>query len=111
MKKAWAWIKKWGAAILGALLVVLGGGWLWRRHKRKVGEVKDKLAVAVATKRIERLRGERVQLAARVGEKDEKIEDLDKKIASNKRMIIEAHEYGEGLDDEDIEREFERLGY
>lgn len=111
MKKVWQWLKKWGAAILGALLVILGGGWLWQRHKRKVGRLKDELAVAEATKEIERLRGERTQLAERVGEKDAQITEIDDQIKRNKRKIVEAHEQGEGLSDDEIEQEFANLGY
>lgn len=110
MKKVWAWLKKWGALILGALLAILGGGWLWQRHKRKLGAVKDELKVARAQKDIERLRGERKQLAERVGEKDERVKDIDKKLAHNEREIVEAHEGGEGLSDEEVRQEFSKLG-
>lgn len=111
MKKVWAWLKKWGAVILGVLLVIVGGGWLWQRHKRRVGRLKDELAVAEATKEIERLRGQREQLAERVGEKDEQIDQIDDEIKRNKRKIVEAHEQGEGLSDDEIEQEFAQLGY
>lgn len=111
MKKLWQWLKKWSAVILGALLAIVGGGWLWQRHKRKVGRLKDRLAVAEATKEIERLRGEREQLSERVGDKDEEISKIDDEIKRNKRKIVEAHEQGEGLSDDEIEQEFANLGY
>ena len=107
----WSWLKKWGSIILGALFVLVGGAWLWQRHNRKVGSLKDELAVAKATKEIAHLRGEREQVAERVDEKDEQIQQIDDKIKQNKRKIVEAHEQGEGLSDKEIEREFARLGY
>lgn len=115
MSNAWQWIKKWGGAIFGALaavlLVVLGAGWVWRKKKAEVGALRDELALAEATKEIERLRALRKGVAERVGEKDQAIEEIDAQLAENQRKIVEAHEGGEGLSADEIVAEFERLGF
>lgn len=111
MKKAWAWIKKWGAAIASALLVLVGFGWLWHKKKLELGEVKDELAIAKATKNIAELRGRREEVARQVGEKDEAVKAIDEELAANKRAIIEAYENGEGLSDKEVERAFDAAGY
>lgn len=115
MKAAWEWTKKWGGLLFGAiaavLLAVLGAGWLWRRKKAEVGALKDALAVVEATKEIERLRALRGEVAARVGEKDQAVEEIDAQLADNKRKIVEAHEGGENLTSEEVSEAFARLGY
>jgi uncharacterized protein HemX len=104
------WLKKWGAAIAGVLLVILGAGWLWRRQQARIGKLKDRLAVEEATKKIGELRVLREEVKDRVGEKDEAIADLDRQLLDNQRRIIEAYEGGEGLSDEEMLEEFRRLG-
>ena len=115
MKKAWAFVKKWGGAIFGALaallLALLGVGWLWRKKQAEVGALKDELAVAEATKEIATLRARREEVAARVGEKDVEIKAIDAELAENQRKIVEAHEGGEGLSADEIAAEFSRLGF
>ena len=84
-EKAWPWLKKWGAWILGGIALVFGSGWLWNtykgklgRVKGKLGRVKDKLAVAEALKEREKLQAVRTEIATRVGEKDDAIEQIDR---------------------------------
>lgn len=114
MKKAWWWLKKWGATLLGviaaALVLVLGGGWLWRRRQAELGAVKDELAVEKAKREIARLRGLREEILRQVGENDAATVEIDEKLLENKRKIVEAHERGEGLEGEDLERAFAELG-
>lgn len=112
LQRAWAWIKKRWAPIFGAIVVVGGGvaGAYWLR-RRALGRVQDELAVARAQKEIARLRGVRDEVARRVGEKDEVIEEIDSQLADNRRQIVEAHENGKGLNDEEVLRAFEALGY
>jgi len=114
MSKAWAWLKKWGGALFGglaaALLFVLGAGWLWRRQERTLGRVKDEMAVAKAKADIALLQGVREEIVRQVGEKDQATAEIDEKLLDNRRKIVEAHEGGEGLEGEDLERAFAELG-
>lgn len=115
MSRVWVWLKKWGGLLFGAvaagLLVVLGAGWLWRRRVAELGRIRDELAVERARQEIAHLRGIREEIASRVEEKDEAIEAIDRKLAENRRAIVEAHEHGQGLTDEEVEDAFARLGY
>ena len=109
-EKAWPWLRKWGALILGIIAVIFGAGWLYKTYKGRLGKVKDELAIAEATKEIGKLRATRIEVAARVGEKDEAMGVIDHKLKENKRIIIEAHEGGENLSDEEVLEEFAHLG-
>jgi hypothetical protein len=111
MAKVWEWIKKWGAALAGLLLLLLGAGWLWNRQQQRLGKLKDRLALVEAMKDIDTLRALRVEIEDRTEENTEAIETLDQKILESKRKIVEAHVGGEGLSDEEMLSEFERLGY
>lgn len=109
MTKVWAWLKRWGAAVAGGLLFLLGAGWLWRRKASELGRVKDELAVERAKSAIARLEGVREEVKRQVGEKDEAIEQIDRQLLENKRAIVEAHEHGEGLSDEEVLEAFRRV--
>lgn len=108
MSKAWAFLRRWGAVILAALLVFAGSGWLWNR--RRARRVADQLAVEKATREIARLRAVREQLVERIGEKDEAIAEIDAKIEENRADIIAAHENFEEMSDEEVADVFRRLG-
>lgn len=112
LKRAWAWIKKYWAPILSAIAALVAGmvGVYWFR-RRALGRVQDELAVARAQKEIARLRGAREEVTRRVGEKNEAIEEIDAQLADNRRQVVEAHENGQGLSDEEVLRAFEALGY
>lgn len=108
MSKAWSLVKRWGAAILAALLFVAGAGWVWNR--RKARRIADELAVEKATREIARLRAVREQLVERLGEKDEAIAEIDASIIDNQADIIAAHENFEEMTDDEVADVFRRLG-
>ena len=111
MTKVWAWLKKWGAWILGVLVAILTLGLVGRHVAKKLGKLKDEKALAEATAEVKRLEALREEVHARVGEKDEAAIELDRQIQAQKRRAVEAYEGGEGLSDEELEDAFrEALG-
>lgn len=110
----WAWLKRWGGALFGAisalLLLVLGGGWLWRRQKSKLGRVQDQLAVEKATNKIHELRAVREEVERHAGEKDEAIAQIDAQIDAQREVIRDAHEHGADLSAAELADEFARSG-
>lgn len=111
IKAAWAWLRKWGLAIAGILLLALGAGWLWRRKQRELGRVRDQLAVEESRREIAALQAQRDAVLARVDEHEPEVAAIDRQLADNRRRIVEAHEHGRGLSDEEVEDAFAKLGY
>lgn len=107
----WPKVKKWGLALLSLIGVLLGAGWLWGKHKSKLGRLKDQVAVVEARKEMDKLRAVREEVASRVGEKDEIIDHIDRQLETNKRKIVEAYEHGEEMTDEEVRSAFSDLGY
>ena len=111
MKRAWSWLKKWGLALFAGLLTIVTFGAYARRRSLQLDAARDAAKVAEAKAKIEHLRGIREQLTERVEEKDEAIEAIDRELAAQKRKLVEAHEAGEGLTDQEVEEAFARLGF
>lgn len=108
-------LKKWGGLVfggLGALLLALvGAGWLWRRKEAELAQVRDQLVVEEAQREIAVLQATRAGVAAQVGEQDAAVDELDVRLAVQRRRLVEAHDGMEGLSDDDVAAMFSRLGY
>lgn len=111
MKKAIEWIKANVISILLAIIGILGAGILWRYHKKRVDELKDRADILEAQQNIKSLNDQRKIAETATAKKEELVKAIDKKILENKRKIVEAHEYVETLNDEQVLEEFARLGY
>lgn len=111
MRAIWATIKRWGAAIAGALLVLMGAGWLWRRQKSKLGKALDETALAEARRKMDTLRATREEISRQVTETDDAIVALDQEIRRHKREILILHEGGTEVSDEELNDVFKTLGY
>lgn len=109
--KAWPWLKKWGWAVLAVLGALAGAGWLWSARQRLLGNARDAELVAAARQRITDLQTMRNDIEARVGATDHLIASIDEQILDNKRQLVELHEGGDKVKDEDLERAFRELGY
>lgn len=111
MKKAWAWLKRWGALILGILVTILTLGLVGRHVAKKLGKLRDEKQLAEATAEVKRLEAVRAEVHDRVGAEDAAVAILDNQIAEQKRRAVSAFVGGEGLSDEELEDAFrEALG-
>lgn len=113
MMGIWSWLKRWGGLVGGAVLLLLGAGWMWGRERRlrlsaqAQAEV-DRLAAANATAKAVR---ERLMEEAQ-GEDSTAIRDLDSQIAANERQIVEHHDdRARGLTRDEIRGRLRELGY
>ncbi len=106
------WIKRFGAILLAALAAVVGAGWLWSVADRKLGKPRSRKALAESRGKLEELRGARAQLESSTTMRREAISEIDRRIADTKREIVELHERAlTDMTDEEINAEFERLGF
>lgn len=111
LESIWTWLKRWGLALAGLLALVLGGGFLMRRQIAALGRAKDEAAVSEARREIDALRATRTEVASRTEEKSEQITALDARIRDVKREIIDLHEGGELIPDDQLDDAFAHLGY
>lgn len=111
--RAWAWLKKWGAWLLGGLvtvlLAVLTGGWWLRRQREQLAAARDEATIAAARAEVERLEAVRAEVEDRVGEKDEAIEQIDSQIRAQKERAVRAAGAGEGLSDAELAERFKEV--
>ena len=111
MKRVWEWAKKGGLALLGGLLFLLSLKWIIGSRNKEIGRLKDKLSTEEATSEIERLRAVRKRVLTDVNVDDGVIEEIDKELAKNRRLLVEAsNEDNTELTDDEIEEEFAKLG-
>lgn len=112
MTAAWAWLKRWGALVLGALLLVLGGGWLWRRERDKRLDAETRAEVNRLREKIASAKAIRKRLVEDADGQTRAIDKLDDAIASNERAIAAAHDEPlEGLSRDEIRERLRRIGY
>lgn len=112
MKKAWAWLKKWGGLLFGGiasfLLLILGSGWVYRRQKQALADAENEAVIAKAVGEIEQLKKTRAEVVERIGETDKAVGQIDRLIAVQKRRVVEASG-GEGMSDDELEEAFKRV--
>jgi len=111
LKSAWEWLKKWGLALGGGLLALLGIGAGWLYQRKRLARVKDQAAVDKALGEMDALRMLRARVRSEEGAVSGQIEAIDRKLDENKRRIIGAHEGIEAVKDEDLDDTLARLGY
>lgn len=110
MSAIWEWLKKWGGILLGAVLFLFGAGWLWNRSKRARLSAEDRATVAEAERDVAALKARRDEVRGNREAKEEEIGAIDLQIEENKAVIEDRLRYGAGMTDEEILREFDRLG-
>lgn len=98
-------------AALGAVVTIFAFIFVWRWKKDHVNRLKDALAVKGAEKDIAVLNEKRRIANLRVEEKEGEVEEIDARLADNRRAIVEARTSAKDLDEEAILAEYRRLGY
>ena len=106
MTKIWAWLKKWGALILGVLLAIATLGLIGKTVAGKLGKLKDERQLAEATAEVRKLEAMRAEVHAQVGAEDAAVAILDHQIMEQKRRAVAAFEGGDGLSDDELEDAF-----
>jgi alkylated DNA nucleotide flippase Atl1 len=105
-----AWLEKWWAVLLGAVLAAVAAFLGWQHYSRKLGKLQDKLAVEQAGSAIRVLRAQRERIAEQRGETHAELVELDAAIAEQKRRIVESYSRGKELSDDEVEEALQELG-
>jgi hypothetical protein len=98
-------------AALGAVATIFAFIFVWRWKKDHVNRLKDALSVKDAEKDMAVLNEKRRIANLRVEAKEGEVEEIDEKLAENRRTIVEARTSAKDLDEEAILEEYRRLGY
>lgn len=110
-EKVVAWCKRWWGVLVAGVLLVLGAVGLYTRQRAQLGAALDEAAVADARRQMDALRAARVEVTSRADAKTEEIQALDAQIAESKRRIVDLHEHGTDVPDEQLDDAFASLGY
>lgn len=109
--RIWAWLKKWGALIVGVLLAVLTLGYVGRKVWRDRLVAEDKAKIEKAEREMAALRVRREEVEKLIGPQDAAVAKLDEQIEEQREVIRETMRTGAGMSDEEVAAEFARLGY
>jgi len=106
---AWDWIQEHVVGLVAAVVAVLGAGWAWGYHRRKVRSLKDQIAIKEAHRRVAALDAERVALAERADENRERIAAIEsERKAIRDRTAALEHDV-ETMSDDEVERAFRAM--
>ncbi len=104
-----AWIKRRWQWVVGALLFVLGAGWLWSRRKQLSAEARARIwelrSILASKKDL------RDYLLKETEKDDRAIAQLDEQIEASETELLAHHETVEGLTRGQIRERLARLGY
>ncbi len=111
MSRVLEWLKQWGAALLG-LVLIGGAGWLWKREHRKRLDAEALAEVARLQEQVAIAKSVRTNLLGKAIRHDAEITRLGETIDSNERAILRAHEEPlEGLTRDQIRERLRHLGF
>jgi len=111
LKGAWRWVRDHAVAILGAIAALLAVAWGIHYARRRIGGLRDRVAVEEARREIAADTARRDALIEQADGREADVEEIDARLAANHRRIVEAHEGTEGMADSEVEDAFARLGY
>ena len=109
LKKVWAWVKANVVGLLVGLVAVLGAGWLWGYHRRRVRSLEDELAVERAQRRVAALDARRKALEERGAEAAAELAALESERREVQRQTVALAGDVAALSDEEVERAFRDL--
>lgn len=110
-EKVGAWLRRWWGALAGLLLALAGLVGVILVQRRQLANEADRARVAEGLSRVRELRARREEVAAQVGAVSADVARIDEQLRESKRRILDLHEGGPDVPDDQLDEEFARLGY
>lgn len=110
-EKAGTWLRKWWGLLAGALALLAGLVGVILVQRRQLANEADRARVAEGLSKVRELQARREEVAAQTGLVTAEIEQLDAQILESKRKILDLHQGGPDVPDDQLEAEFARLGF
>jgi cbb3-type cytochrome oxidase cytochrome c subunit len=107
--KAWSWIRGHLLSITSVVAAVAMSYAYWQSQRRKVGQLKDAVAVEKARGQIKEALAVKEEYKARAEDTEILEQLLDMDILEAKRTAVELREKVRGMLDEEVEDAFDRM--
>ena len=107
--RAWGWTKRNAVALLSAIAVVLAGVLAWTTHRRRVGSLRDEIAVEKAGKLVAALDARREALAERDDDVAEEIAEVQRERTRVMREAVAIVDDVERMSDEQVVRAWQEI--
>ncbi len=107
--RGWLWIKGHSLALMAALSAVLLSIVYWQNQRKKIGSLKDAVAVQKARVAITEAQTRKEIFKAQADNTRVQEGELDRIILAKKKEAVEVRQEVDGLSDDEVEAEFARL--
>jgi hypothetical protein len=109
MQKIWKWVKEHWQILLGALGAIIAGLLAWGAYERKIGRLKDAVEVEKTVSEVKRLEAKNTVLQKQEDKAGKKDLQLEKKIQTAKKKVVEVRENVDARTDQEIADRFNQL--